>query len=133
MKSVSPTSSAAAKLRRADLGQRRGSRMRCVAILGLALVVCFLHAAVAQPPSAEGQPNAGAPLAADTPMTTANGATFTAPAGWNVSVVANRILLAPPEEDSRLVLVDVQAPGAAAARWTSAGLAPATRASTASP
>ncbi len=115
MKSVSPTSSAAAKRRRADLGQRRGSRMRCVAILGLALVVCFLHAAVAQPPSAEGQPNAGTPLAADTPMTTANGATFTAPAGWNVSVVANRILLAPPEEDSRLVLVDVQAPDAAAA------------------
>jgi hypothetical protein len=88
--------------------------MRCVGILGvgilrLALVICFSDGAIGQPTSGEGKPIAGPPLAADTPMTTANGATFTASAGWSVTAGANRVLLAPPEEDSRLALVDVKA------------------------
>ena len=89
--------------------------MRCIGILGLALIICFSNGAIAQPTSFEGKPIAGSPLAADTPMTTTNGATFTAPAGWSVTTGANKILLAPPDEDSQLVLIDVQAPDAAAA------------------
>jgi CubicO group peptidase (beta-lactamase class C family) len=89
--------------------------MRRVGILALALVICFSDGAIAQPTSAEGKSIAGSPLTADTPMTTTNGATFMAPVGWNVTVGANRVVLAPPEEDSRLVLVDVQAPDAVAA------------------
>jgi CubicO group peptidase (beta-lactamase class C family) len=89
--------------------------MRCVYILGLALVICISHGVIGQPASAEGKPIAGSPLAADTPMSTSNGATFTAPVGWSVTSGANRVLLAPPEADSRLVLVDLHAPDAAAA------------------
>lgn len=89
--------------------------MRRVGILALALVICCSDGAIAQPTSAEGKSIAGSPLTADTPMTTTNGATFMAPVGWNVTAGANRVVLAPPEEDSRLVLVDVQAPDAVAA------------------
>jgi CubicO group peptidase (beta-lactamase class C family) len=89
--------------------------MRCVGLLGLTLIICFSDGAIGQPTSAEGKPIAGSPLAADTPMTTTNGATFTAPVGWSVTAGTNRVQLAPPEADSRLVLVDVQAPDAAAA------------------
>jgi CubicO group peptidase (beta-lactamase class C family) len=89
--------------------------MRCVYILGLALVICISNGVSGQPASAEGKPIAGSPLAADTPMSTSNGATFTAPVGWSVTSGANRVLLAPPEPDSRLVLVDLHAPDAAAA------------------
>jgi CubicO group peptidase (beta-lactamase class C family) len=55
-------------------------------------------------------------------MVTTNGATFRAPAGWSVVASTNKVLLATPEDDSQLVLVDVQAPDAAAAvaaAWTS--------------
>ena len=89
--------------------------MRCVYILGLALVICISNGVSGQPASAEGKPIAGSPLAADTPMSTSNGATFTAPVGWSVTSGANKVLLAPPEADSRLVLVDLHAPDAAAA------------------
>src|SRR5262245_60961584 len=89
--------------------------MRCVGTLGLVLLICFSDVASGQPTSADGKPIAGSPLTADTPMTTTNNATFTVPMGWKVMAGANRALLAPPEEDSRLALVDVQAPDAAAA------------------
>ena len=60
-------------------------------------------------------------LAADSPRATPGGATFTAPAGWSVLTRDTQVVLAPPERDSHLVLVDVRAAdadAAAAAAWT---------------
>lgn len=51
----------------------------------------------------------GEPLAADTPMTTVTGNTFTAPVDWTVSVNGTATIISPPEDDSALVLVDVNA------------------------
>ncbi len=59
-------------------------------------------------------------LAADTPMATSAGATFTAPAGWSVTRRGNVVVVDPPEGDSHLAFVDVVAPtgeAAAAAAW----------------
>ena len=59
-------------------------------------------------------------LAADTPRTTSAGATFMAPAGWTISQSANVVVLTPPEDDSKLALVDVEAKdadSAVAAAW----------------
>jgi CubicO group peptidase (beta-lactamase class C family) len=70
--------------------------------------------------TALGQPAAPAPLAADTPSTTALGNTFIAPSGWTVSVRGPATILAPPEGDSAIVLVDVAAKdgdAALAAAW----------------
>jgi CubicO group peptidase (beta-lactamase class C family) len=64
----------------------------------------------------------GLQLAADTPLKTSSGATFTSPAGWTVTSGSNKIVLDPPEGDSHLALVDVEAVDAAAAvasAWTS--------------
>ncbi len=73
----------------------------------LSLVVGRLFAQVAAP--------APAPLAADTPSSTVLGNTFIAPAGWTVSVRGPATVLAPPEGDSWIVLVDVDAKDADAA------------------
>jgi CubicO group peptidase (beta-lactamase class C family) len=80
--------------------------MRRLGVVALALCVCFAGAAFGQPV---------APLAVDTALTTSSGATFMAPREWSVTSAAQKILLAPPEADSQLVLVDVQAADAAAA------------------
>jgi CubicO group peptidase (beta-lactamase class C family) len=85
-----------------------GSRARSLAALGLALSMSIACASVAA-----AQP--AATLAADTTLTTANGATFTAPQSWRVTAGANKVVLEPPEADSRLALVDVRAADAAAA------------------
>ena len=58
---------------------------------------------------------AAAPLAADTPTTTVLGNTLIAPAGWTVSVRGPATILAPPEGDSWIALVDVEAKDADAA------------------
>src|SRR5215510_1856457 len=61
-------------------------------------------------------------LAANIALTTASGATFTSPAGWTVKSGSNKLVLDPPEGDSHLALVDVEAADAAAAvaaAWTS--------------
>ena len=58
---------------------------------------------------------AAAPLAADTPATTVLGNTFIAPAGWTVSARGPATILAPPEGDSWIALVDVDAKDADAA------------------
>jgi len=72
--------------------------------------------APAQPPAVPAEP---APvtetLAADTPRTTVRGATFIAPAGWTVTVRGPATILAPPEGDSHIALVDVEAGDADAA------------------
>jgi CubicO group peptidase (beta-lactamase class C family) len=60
------------------------------------------------------------PLSADTPQTTVAGNTFIAPAGWTVDVKGPATIVAAPEGDSRIALVDVDAKdadGAVAAAW----------------
>ncbi len=54
-------------------------------------------------------------LAADSPRATAAGATFTAPAGWTIAVKDAVVVLDPPEGDSHLAIVDVEAKDADAA------------------
>jgi CubicO group peptidase (beta-lactamase class C family) len=54
-------------------------------------------------------------MTADTPRTTVLGNSFIAPAGWSVSVRGPATILAAPEEDSRIALVDVRAADADAA------------------
>ncbi len=59
-------------------------------------------------------------LAADTPRTTAKGATFIAPAGWSIVVRGPATILEAPEPGSRIALVDVEAKDAdeaVAAAW----------------
>jgi hypothetical protein len=91
--------------------------MRCAGVLALAFSLGFAGMAAGQPA------NLGAELiSADTPLTTTNGATFTAPSGWRVTAIANAKILEPPEADSHLALVDVKAAdatAAVAAAWAS--------------
>ena len=59
-------------------------------------------------------------LSTDTAKTTVEGNTFIAPAGWRISVRGAATILAPPEGDSHLALVDVHAAdpdSAVAAAW----------------
>ncbi|MGE5415111.1 MAG: serine hydrolase domain-containing protein [Syntrophomonadaceae bacterium] len=66
-------------------------------------------------PKATPAPGAPGALAADTPSTTVDGNTFIAPAGWTVSVRGPATILAAPEGDSWIALVDVAAKDADAA------------------
>lgn len=84
--------------------------MRYVGFLVLVLIAGFAVSTVGAPPA-----SAGEPLAADTPLAMASGATFTAPIGWRVGSTPNKNVLEPPEADSHLALLDVQATDAAAA------------------
>ena len=84
--------------------------MRRIGILAAALSFGFAGAAVGQPADASIEL-----ISADTPVTTASGATFTAPSGWRVTSTASKKVLEPPEADSHLALVDVRAADAAAA------------------
>jgi CubicO group peptidase (beta-lactamase class C family) len=85
--------------------------MRCFGVLGLALSIGFASVAVGASPAAAD----GVRLTANTPLTTTSGATFTAPLDWNVTSSPSMSVLDPPEADSHLALIDVQAPDAAAA------------------
>src|SRR5262245_17026904 len=63
-------------------------------------------------------------LTADTPKTTLEGNTFIAPSGWNLTVRGPAMILAAPEGDSRIALVDVHAKdadAALAAAWSAYG------------
>ena len=73
------------------------------------------------PPTAAAKP-APEQLAADTPRTTAGGATFTAPREWSITVDGATIVLLAPDGDSRVAIVESSAtePDAAvAAAWES--------------
>jgi CubicO group peptidase (beta-lactamase class C family) len=89
---------------------KRKNGMRYVIILGLGLSAAFVVLA-AHGPSA----SAAEALSADTRLTTTGGATFTGPIGWRVTSTAKKTVLDPPEADSHLVLLDVQATDAASA------------------
>ena len=54
-------------------------------------------------------------MSANTPSATPGGATFTAPAGWSVVTRESSVVLEPPETDSHVAIVDVQAADADAA------------------
>jgi CubicO group peptidase (beta-lactamase class C family) len=54
-------------------------------------------------------------LAADSPRTTPAGTTFTAPGGWSISTRGQVVVLDPPEPDSHLAVVEVEAKDADAA------------------
>lgn len=90
-------------------------RTRCAL---LALLLCA--PLVAAEPSAPGiQPPAPAPsaavpekLAVDTPSTTVLGNSFIAPAEWSLSVQGPATILAAPEGDPWIALVDVTRPAA---------------------
>jgi CubicO group peptidase (beta-lactamase class C family) len=60
-------------------------------------------------------PAAGESMSADTPRTTVLGNTFIAPEGWSVTVKGPATILAAPEGDSWIALVDVDAADAEAA------------------
>ncbi len=55
------------------------------------------------------QSAAGEVLTADSPRTTTAGNAFIAPAGWRVEVRGQATLLAPPEGDSHIALIDLKA------------------------
>jgi CubicO group peptidase (beta-lactamase class C family) len=84
--------------------------MRYVGFLGLAIAIGFATLTVRASAA-----SAAEELSADTPLTTARGATFTAPKGWGVASAANKIVLDPPDADSHLVLLEVDAMDADAA------------------
>src|SRR4051794_13758487 len=48
----------------------------------------------------------------DTPRTTTEGNAFVAPAGWSIAVRGPATIVAPPEGDGAIALVDVHAPSA---------------------
>lgn len=54
-------------------------------------------------------------LAADTPLKTLDGNSFVAPVGWTLERQGAVILLSPPENDSRIVLMDISAADAESA------------------
>jgi CubicO group peptidase (beta-lactamase class C family) len=81
-------------------------------------------AASAAPRAASSEPQPVQPepekLAADTPRTTAGGASFVAPAGWSILVDGARVLLTGPEPDLRVAIVESDAASAdqaVAAAW----------------
>ncbi|MGO8971073.1 MAG: serine hydrolase domain-containing protein [Myxococcaceae bacterium] len=71
-------------------------------------------------PTAAPTPAVPERLAADTPTTTVEGATFIAPAGWSLAVRGAATIVEPPEAGSQIALVDVHAKdadSAVAAAW----------------
>jgi predicted Zn-dependent protease len=101
--------------------------MRCSLLwlpcLGVALTLMTVATAFAEsPPTCAGKAPPETPLAADTVCTTEAGVTLTVPTGWSVSARARALLVEPPEGDSHLVLMSVDAADAAtavAAAWRS--------------
>lgn len=91
--------------------------VRVAAAALAALVVLGAPAVPAARDSQSPQSPPAAPerLAADTPMSTSAGTTFTAPAGWTFARRGNVIVLDPPEGDSHLAIVEVDAADADAA------------------
>ena len=86
-----------------------------IVALAALFMACAATVAVAQPATTGVKPLDGQQLSAATPQTTANGATFTAPAEWRITAGPNNRVLISPEGDAHLALVDVEAADAAAA------------------
>jgi len=85
--------------------------------VAFALTVLFVLPALGQPAE---PPPAVETLDKDTARTTPAGATFTVPAGWTMTTKGSMVVLDPPEPDSHVAFVDVQAKdaeGAVTAAW----------------
>lgn len=54
-------------------------------------------------------------VAADTPRVTPGGASFTVPSGWSIVTGKDLVILAPPETDTHIAIVDSKAADAKAA------------------
>lgn len=91
--------------------------------LSVAVTLMTVAAVFAEsPPTCAGKALPETPLAADTECTTEAGVTLTVPTGWSVAARARALVLEPPEADSQLMLVSVDAADAAtavAAAWQS--------------
>jgi len=74
----------------------------------------YASALLASPQTAEAR-SAPERVAADTPRVTPGGATFTVPSGWSIETGKNLVILAPPEADTHIAIVDSQAADAHAA------------------
>ena len=84
--------------------------------LSVALTLLTAAAAWAEsPPTCAGKALPETPLAADTDCTTEAGVSLTVPAGWSVAARDRALLLAPPGDDSHLMLMSVDAADAASA------------------
>ena len=84
--------------------------------LACALLVACAPALGAQKPS----PPAHQALTVDTPLTTADGNSFVAPAGWSIRTAGAAVILTAPEGGSHIAIVDVvakDADAAVAAAW----------------
>src|SRR5215467_3391072 len=87
-----------------------------LAVVSVAVLVQAMAAGTATPPSNQEQTKSSpGRLAEDTRLVTPGGAAFKAPAGWSVNSGKNMIILEPPETDTHIAIVDVQAVDAAAA------------------
>lgn len=91
-------------------------------LLACAVLACSIAIPLrAQEPSAPrpaqtpASPPAVERVAADTPHTTPAGHTFTVPSGWAVRTAGRMVVVEPPEPDSRVAILDVQAKDAEAA------------------
>jgi hypothetical protein len=96
--------------------------MRYVAVVGLALFMSLVVTATGAQPATADAKSVVEVLSANTRQTTSSGATFTAPAGWSITSGPNKRVLDPPEGDSHIALVDVEAPdagSAVASAWAS--------------
>ena len=87
-------------------------RFSCAGAFIAVLLASLTSTADTQQPPTTATPRR---LSVDTPLVTPAGATFTAPSGWSVVSRDAMIVLQPPEPDSRVALVDVQASDADAA------------------
>jgi CubicO group peptidase (beta-lactamase class C family) len=84
--------------------------------LSVAVTLMTAAAALAESaPICAGKALPELPLTADTECTTEAGVTLTVPTGWSVAARARALLLEPPEGDSHLMLVSVDAADAASA------------------
>jgi hypothetical protein len=80
------------------------------AVVVTALLGCDVPPASALlPPASSSDAGRAESISADSPHLTATGNTFTAPKDWQLQINAEKVVLVPPERDSRLALVDVQA------------------------
>jgi CubicO group peptidase (beta-lactamase class C family) len=81
--------------------------LKPIKFLSFCLFTAFLISSV----SAVAQETKAQPelVTSDTPQTTPGGVTFTIPAGWSISQGKNMVTLAPPETDTHIAILDMQA------------------------
>src|SRR6476661_3345107 len=97
--------------------------MNCRAVFtraALPIALVSLACGTTPPPSVAPAAGGAEQRARNTPGSTVTGNTFIAPAGWSVSVRGPATILAPPEGNSAIALVDVRAltaDSAVAAAW----------------